>query len=193
VLAGLTAATPCASAAPGNRCAYAYADSFTDNRVETDSYMHAFITSQPCAWCLGGWLMYVSDSTGNRGLGFYPGFETHGTSPAEVDYRLPLDRPIGGMVGTVEFDALPNRYLNGSWGFGWAYVVIGYEPFPPTTSVSIRQPGHYVFDIPVSPGPDKVTLEVMGTMIRLDNLSVCLDVVTPTRATTWGRVKSIYR
>jgi len=49
-----------------------YADDFSTNAVERDSYAHSAIEADYCLDCWNGWLLFIADSTGNRGLCFYP-------------------------------------------------------------------------------------------------------------------------
>lgn len=178
-------------AAPSDNCGFAYADDFATNNVEADSYAHSSIYSQFCLNCLTGWLMFVTDSTGNRGLGFYPG-QSYGSMRAFVAYGFPQDGGAGGMVGTLELDALPTVGAAGGWGFAWADVSIKYDDVLAST-VRINQAGHYSLDLASPPTTAKVYLYVTGEVFRLDNLSVCFDVPTPTRATSWGQIRSMYR
>ena len=177
-----------AGSAAGNDCAYAYADSFTDNRVETDSYMYSLILNQFPTYIGPPWLMFVTDSTGDRGLGFYSGER----DMAFVYYYLPRVGSAEGTAGSLQLDALPTVTLGGGWGFGSAYVYIRNDDGLATTT-RIYQPGHCQFALAPSPTTSKIIVGIFGGVFRLDNLSVCLDAATPTRVTTWGRVKSIYR
>jgi hypothetical protein len=136
--------------------------------------------------------MFVTDSTGDRGLGLYAGTVFYPGTPAFLSYRFPPDGVAGGMTGTLEFDALPAPSLAGGWGFGGAQAVIKYDDVRAVT-VDPLQAGHYTFDLAPPPTVNKVYLFVLGNMNRLDNLSVCLNATTPTRATSWGRIKTIYR
>jgi hypothetical protein len=191
-LAMVSSWPPVARAAPGDGCAYTYADDFSTNAVEVDSYSHSMIKDHFCTECSAGWLMFVTDSTGNRGLGLYAGMALYPTWPAYVAYQFPPDGVAGGMTGTLEFDALPAPSLAAGWGFGWAQVVIKYDDVRAVT-IDPLQAGHYTFDLAPPPTVAKVYLFVLGNMNRLDNLSVCLNAATPSSATTWGKLKSLYR
>ena len=191
-LAMLGSGSSVAGAAPAGGCAYTYTDDFSTDAVATDSYSHSMIQAQFCMSCSAGWLMFVTDSTGNRGLGLYSGRVFYPTYPAYLAYRFPLDGGAGGMTGTLEFDALPAPGPAAGWGFGTAQAVIAYDGVW-AAAVDPLQVGHYTFDLAPPPTVDKVYLFVRASMNRLDNLAVCLDAPTPTRATTWGRLKSIYR
>jgi hypothetical protein len=181
-----------AGAAPPDGCAYTYADDYSTNTVATDSYSHSMIQAQFCTTCSAGWLMFVTDSTGNRGLGLYAGMAFYPVYPAYLAYRFPPDGVAGGMTGTLEFDAQPVPSLAAGSVFGPAQAVIAYDGVW-AASVDPLQVGHYTFDLAPPPTVDKVYLFVRASMNRLDNLAVCLAPPTPTRATTWGRLKSIYR
>jgi len=187
----LVAAASVAHASPGDDCGYVYADDFSGDKFEIDSFSHSYLADHLCFECLGGWLMFATDSTGNRGLGFYPG-SSYGSLRPVAAYRFPLDGPAGGMAGTLEFDVLPYVAAAGIGGFGWAEVYIYYDDVRVVTA-HISQSGHYSFEVAPPPTTAKVGLAITGEMFRLDNLSVCLDVSTPTRATSWGRIKSLYR
>ena len=180
-----------ARAAPADGCAYTYTDDFSTNAVVADSYSHPRIEEQVCFMCLVGWLMFATDSTGNRGLGFYPG-QAYGSRSASVTYRFPLDGAAGGMAGGLTFDALPYVGLDGSGGFGWADVAILYDDVYAATA-HISQPGRYTFDLVPPLTSSKVYFYITGQLFRLDNLSVCLDAAVPTRTRSWGLIKSIYR
>ena len=139
-LVALASVASIAQARPGDGCGYAYADDFTGNKVEVDSYAHSFVYSQFCLNCLPGWLMFVTDSAGNRGLGFYPG-QAYGSLPASVAYQFPHDGIVGGMTGALEFDALPTASIAAGWGFGSADVRIKYDDTLAATA-RITQSGH---------------------------------------------------
>jgi hypothetical protein len=136
--------------------------------------------------------MFVTDSTGNRGLGLYAGQVFYPPQSAFVAYQFPSNGVAGGMIGTVEFDAQPVPTAAGGSVFGYAQMIIKYDDVRAVT-VDPMQAGHYTFDLAPPPTVDKVYLSVLGNMIRLDNLSVCLDAAVPTSATTWGKLKSLYR
>jgi hypothetical protein len=191
-LAMLGSGLSAAGAAPAGGCAHTYADDFSTNAVATDSYSHSMIQAQFCTTCSAGWLMFVTDSTGNRGLGLYSGMAFYPGYPAHLAYRFPPEGGAGGMTGTLEFDALPAPSLAAGWGFGPAQAVIAYDDVRAVT-VDPLQVGHYTFDLVPPPTVDKVYLFFVGSMNRLDNLAVCLDTPTPTGVATWGRLKSIYR
>ncbi len=191
VLAMVGLVPPIARATAADSCGYAYADDFTTNAVEVDSYSHTKIEESFCFTCGSGWLMFATDSTGNRGLGFYPGL-LYGSQNAYVTYRFPQDGIAGGMVGSLAFDALCYVGLTGDGGFAWADVVVLYDDVYAATA-HISEPGHYRFELAPPLTASKVYLHITGQLFRLDNLSVCLDVSTPTRTTTWGRLKAFYR
>ena len=191
-LVALAATASAAHARPGGSCGYVYADDFSTSAVEGDSYSHSMIQDHFCTECSAGWLMFVTDSTGNRGLGLYAGTAFFPGTPAFVAYRFPPDGVAGGMIGTLEFDALPAPSLAAGWGFGAAQAIIKYDDVRAVT-VDPVQAGHYTFDLAPPPTVDKVYLLVVGNMNCLDNLSVCLNATTPARSATWGRVKSLYR
>jgi len=191
-LAMLGSGSPVARASSADSCGYAYADDFSTNAVAGDSYSHSMIQDHFCTGCSAGWLMFVTDSTGNRGLGLYAGMVFYPGTPAYVAYRFPPDGVAGGMTGTLEFDALPAPSLAAGWGFGAAQAVIKYDDVRAVT-VDPLQIGHYTFDLAPPPTVNKVYLFVLGNMNRLDNLSVCLNATTSSSATTWGKLKSLYR
>jgi hypothetical protein len=179
-------------AATRDACAFAYADDYSGDAVVVDSYAHSAIVSQFCFMCLGGWLMFVTDSTGNRGLGFYSQTQGYGGQPAFLSYQFPRDGVAGGMVGRVEFDLLSCPTLTGSGAFAWADVQIGYDGVQ-TTYEHVTQAGHYVYDLNPPPGVAKVYMRITASVIRLDNLLVCLDASTPTKESSWGALKTLYR
>ena len=190
-LAMLGSASPVARASSADSCGYAYGDDFSANAVESDSYSHTTIEGSFCLACLNGWLMFATDSTGNRGLGFYPG-QMYGSRNAYVTYRFPQDGIAGGMTGSLAFDALSYAGLAGSGGFAWADVIVSYDDVYAATA-HISQPGHYTFELAPPLTASKVYFYITGQLFRLDNLSVCLDAAVPTLTTSWGRIKSIYR
>lgn len=191
VLAMLGSGPSVASAASADECAYSYADDFSTNAAESDSYSHTQIEGSLCFACGGGWLMFATDSTGNRGLGFYPGW-MYGSRNAYVTYRFPQDGIAGGMTGSLAFDALSAVSSAGSGGFAWAHVIVYYDDAWAATA-NIAQPDHYTFELAPPLTASKVYFYITGQLFRLDNLSVCLNAPTPTRTTTWGRIKSAYR
>ena len=172
-------------------CGYAYADDFSANAVESDSYAHTTIEGSLCFTCWDGWLMFATDSTGNRGLGFYPG-QMEGSRNPYVAYRFPHDGIAGGMTGSLAFDALDFVGLSGGGGFAWAYVIVYYDDVYAATA-HISQPGHYRFELAPPLTASKLYFYITGQWFRLDNLSVCLDAAVPTCPTSWGKLKSLYR
>jgi len=178
-------------AAPATACTYAYADDFATDQVANDSYAHSPIVTSFCYSCWIGWRMFVADSTGDRGLGFYQG-QAYGSQSPSVSYRFRPEGGAGGLSGTLEFDVLPILSPRGELGYGYADVIVTYDDAYATTA-RIMQAGHFVFEVAPPPTVTWVGLYIMGGLFRLDNLSVCLDAVTPARGTTWGRLKSAYR
>lgn len=172
-------------------CAYTYADDFSTNAVDVDSESHSPIEGSFCFTCWNGWLMFATDSTGNRGLGFYPG-QMEGSRNPYVAYRFPHDGVAGGMTGSLAFDALNCVSLSGGGGFAWADVVVYYDEVYAATA-HITQPGHYTFELAPPLTVSKVYFYITGQIFRLDNLSVCLDAAVPTCPTSWGKLKSLYR
>jgi hypothetical protein len=175
-------------------CTFAYADDFSGDAVVTDSYSHSDISGQFCTMCFSPWLMFVTDSTGNRGLGMYG--PTQGWGPVlvgTVAYQFPQGGAAGEMTGRIELDLLSCPSLAAGWGFGHAIVKVSYDSAPAVVYVLVTQAGHYAFDVNAPAGTAKVNLVVEGALVRLDNLAVCLDAATPTIGSTWGAIKATYR
>ncbi len=81
---------------------------------------------------------------------------------------------------------------SGSSWFDRADVIVWYDNVL-AASARISQPGHYTFELAPPLTVSKVYFYIAGQLFRLDNMSVCLNVAVPTRATTWGQIKSMYR
>lgn len=178
-------------AAPHDACAYTYADDYSGDAVVLDSYAHSYIASSYCYNCFNGYLMFDADSTGDRALGFYPQGQGYGGLAAHLTYLFPRDGSAGGMVGRLEFDLLPCR-SGGGGIFNWADVKVGYDAVG-VASEHVTQAGHYVYDLNLPSEAGKVYLTMYGYLARLDNLVVCLDAPTPTRGSSWGGLKVVYR
>lgn len=170
----------------GEGCRYAYADDVATDKVESDSYEHSPVLAQPPI-DLPAWLMYVTYGASVRGLGFFRSDEPG--NPATLKYRFPLGGSSGVTEGTLDFELL----FPESGQPSIAYVSVSYDG----TTTAYRYPvpaGVHVQTYITPPGiVDKVYVTLESTYAVLDNLSVCLDVTTPTRRLTWGEVKSRYR
>jgi hypothetical protein len=177
-------------AAPASDCAYSYFDDFSTNAVENDSYLHSPVVTSLYSGAYT-FLMFCVDSNGNRALGFFMSSWAYGLPPPYLSYRFPSSGGAGGTAGRLDLDLVP-AVAGGGSGFGSAEVGIYYDD----VVASIERfygPTHYSVELAPSPSASYVYLHIRGVTFAVDNLSVCLDVTVPTRSTTWGRIKSIYR
>jgi hypothetical protein len=92
--------------------------------------------------------------------------------------------------GTIEFDTSP---MTGETLAGACIVYAGYEGNTRWFTSQPLSAGHHQFDFSPPQAVSKMLVEIKGGYLHLDNLSICLDVVTPSRGSTWGQLKSLYR
>jgi len=175
------------SAARTESCPYFYVDSFTTNQAEMDSYSHSPVVDTLVPIYLYSVLMYTLNEDGNRGPGFYQGFEPDGG--AILSYRFPLDRAgaVNGGQAAFSIWLIPNaRHAR------MAVSARCQETGRETTAV-VTQTGQYEFSLPAIDPCSRVEVTFRGRDVVLDDVHVSLDDVTPVRRSGWGRLKVRYR
>jgi hypothetical protein len=147
-----------------------YFDGFSTDKAESDSYSHSGFAEVPPDIVGAGFLMYVTDLSEDRSLGFHGGLWVN-----DVEAVLKYEFPLRGSVlrvcgGTLEFDV---GSLSG--GFGSFGVAVSYVGAAGGLSERIAKCGHYEYSLQPEGAADAVRIDFVGADVTLDNLQVSLQ------------------